>query len=118
MIRLLVYSLALKVIVVSRELQTLLQRRYLLTADQVVRIPNGIDTSYYAPNPEERHRVRKLLGFTVVVAWEEFSYAEANVANEASTLATMYRQTVAMPGQEQQADPGSIAQVDNSREGT
>jgi hypothetical protein len=38
-----------------------------------------------------------LLGFTVVVAWEQFSSAEVNVANEASTLATMYRQTVAMP---------------------
>ena len=43
-----------------------------------------------------------LLGFTVVVAWEQFSSAESNVANEASTLATMYRQTVAMPAQEQQ----------------
>ena len=43
-----------------------------------------------------------LLGFTVVVAWEQFSSAELNVANEASTLATMYRQTVAMPVQEQQ----------------
>lgn len=43
-----------------------------------------------------------LLGFTVVVAWEQFSSAEANVANEASTLATMYRQTVAMPVNEQQ----------------
>ena len=43
-----------------------------------------------------------LLGFTVVVAWEQFSSAEANVANEASTLATMYRQTVAMPATEQQ----------------
>jgi Protein of unknown function (DUF4239) len=43
-----------------------------------------------------------LLGFTVVVAWEQFSSAEVNVANEASTLATMYRQTVAMPTQEQQ----------------
>jgi Protein of unknown function (DUF4239) len=42
-----------------------------------------------------------LLGFTVVVAWEQFSSAEANVANEASTLATMYRQTVAMPAAEQ-----------------
>src|SRR5215203_7182036 len=43
-----------------------------------------------------------LLGFTIVVAWEQFSSAEANVSNEASTLATMYRQTVAMPAQEQQ----------------
>ncbi|MDH6242670.1 DUF4239 domain-containing protein [Mycobacterium sp. OTB74] len=38
-----------------------------------------------------------LLGFTVVVAWEQFSSADANVAHEASTLTTMYRQTVAMP---------------------
>ena len=47
-----------------------------------------------------------LLGFTVVVAWEQFSSAEVNVANEASTLATMYRQTVAMPaaGQQQMRD--------------
>lgn len=37
------------------------------------------------------------LGFTVVVAWEQFSSAEANVAHEASTLTTMYRQTVAIP---------------------
>jgi hypothetical protein len=42
-----------------------------------------------------------LLGFTVVVAWEQFSSAEAHVANEASTLTTMYRQTVAMPAPEQ-----------------
>ena len=39
-----------------------------------------------------------LLGFTIVVAWEQFSSAEANVSNEASTLTTMYRQTVGMPG--------------------
>ena len=64
MIRLLVYRLASKVIVVSRELQTLLQREYLLTADRIVRISNGINTSYYAPDPEERQRVRKRLGFT------------------------------------------------------
>lgn len=42
-----------------------------------------------------------LLGFTVVVAWEQFSSAEANVTNESSTLATMYRQTVGMPAPEQ-----------------
>jgi hypothetical protein len=38
-----------------------------------------------------------LLGFTVVVAFQQFSSAEDNVANEATTLTTMYRQTVAMP---------------------
>jgi hypothetical protein len=42
-----------------------------------------------------------LLGFTVVVAWEQFSSAETHVANEASTLTTMYRQTVAMPAPQQ-----------------
>jgi hypothetical protein len=42
-----------------------------------------------------------LLGFTIVVAWQQFSSAEANVANEASTLTTMYRQTVGMPVPEQ-----------------
>jgi hypothetical protein len=42
-----------------------------------------------------------LLGFTVVVAWQQFSSAAINVANEASTLTTMYRQTVAMPQPEQ-----------------
>jgi hypothetical protein len=42
-----------------------------------------------------------LLGFTIVVAWQQFSSAQANVANEASTLTTMYRQTVGMPVPEQ-----------------
>ena len=42
-----------------------------------------------------------VIGFTVVVAWEQFSSAEANVTDESSTVATMYRQTVAMPGPEQ-----------------
>jgi Protein of unknown function (DUF4239) len=42
-----------------------------------------------------------LLGFTIVVAWEQFSSAETNVSNEASTLITMYRQTVGMPADEQ-----------------
>src|SRR4029079_1619234 len=42
-----------------------------------------------------------LLGFTIVVAWEQFSSAETNVSNEASTVITMYRQTVGMPVPEQ-----------------
>src|SRR6476660_2668752 len=42
-----------------------------------------------------------LLGFTIVVAWEQFSSADTNVAAEASTVTTMYRQTVAMPPQPQ-----------------
>jgi hypothetical protein len=42
-----------------------------------------------------------LLGFTVVVAWGQFSAAQSHVSQEASTLTTMYRQTVAMPALEQ-----------------
>jgi hypothetical protein len=42
-----------------------------------------------------------LVGFTVVVGWQQFLTAEVNVSNEASTLVTMYRQTVAMPEPEQ-----------------
>lgn len=38
-----------------------------------------------------------LLGFTVVVGWQQFLSAEVNVTNEASALTTLYRQTVAMP---------------------
>ena len=38
-----------------------------------------------------------LLGFTVVVGWQQYLSAEVNVSNEASTLVTLYRQTVAMP---------------------
>jgi hypothetical protein len=41
-----------------------------------------------------------LLGFTVVVSWQQFSSAEENVSHEASTLTTMYRQTVGMPDPE------------------
>jgi hypothetical protein len=41
------------------------------------------------------------MGFTMVVALEQFPSAEANVTNESSTLATMYRQTVSLPAAEQ-----------------
>jgi hypothetical protein len=49
-----------------------------------------------------------LLGFTVVVSWEQYSSARANVAHEASTLTTMYRQTVAMPDPERTQVRGQI----------
>jgi hypothetical protein len=42
-----------------------------------------------------------LLGFTVVVGWQQFLSAEVNVSHEASALTTLYRQTVAMPQPEQ-----------------
>jgi glycosyltransferase involved in cell wall biosynthesis len=61
-IRFLVYRLASRLIVVSRELQILLQQKYFLRTNQVIRIPNGIDTSYYSPDLVERHRIREMLG--------------------------------------------------------
>jgi uncharacterized protein DUF4239 len=76
----------------------------ILVADRV--IPSGVGRDHNSTLSPFLTTVAlvygALLGFTVVVAWEQFSSAEANVANEASTLATMYRQTVAMPAQEQQ----------------
>jgi glycosyltransferase involved in cell wall biosynthesis len=62
-VRFLVYRLASKLVVVSREFEGLLQRRYLLGAGRVVRIPNGIDPSFYSPDCNERRWIRKVLGF-------------------------------------------------------
>lgn len=42
-----------------------------------------------------------LIGFTVVVGWQQYLSAETNVATEASILKTMYRQSVAMPESQQ-----------------
>ena len=44
-----------------------------------------------------------LLAFIVIAVWEQFTSARDNVANEASSLTTMYRETEAMPRPEQQA---------------
>jgi glycosyltransferase involved in cell wall biosynthesis len=62
-VRFLVYRLASKVIVVSRELETLLLENYFLRANQIARIANGIDTSYYLPNTVNREGMRRMLGF-------------------------------------------------------
>jgi hypothetical protein len=58
-----------------------------------------------------------LLGFTIVVAWEQFSSAEANVYTEASTLTTMYRQTVGMPAAEQTQMRALLRKYANAVEG-
>jgi len=62
-VRFLLYRLASKVIVVSRELQALLRRRYFLGGHHIIRIPNGIDAARYSPDFTERERMRKALGF-------------------------------------------------------
>ena len=51
------------------------------------------------------------------MAWEQFSSAEANVANEASTLTTMYRQTVGMPVPEQTQMRGLLRKYATAVEG-
>ena len=55
-----------------------------------------------------------LLGFTIVVAWEQFSSAETNVSNEASTLVTMYRQTIGIPAGEQAQLRGLLRSYTNA----
>ena len=44
-----------------------------------------------------------LIAFLVIAVWESYSAAKDNVANEASQLTTMYRETEAMPAVERSA---------------
>ena len=44
-----------------------------------------------------------LLAFVVIAVWEQFTGAEDNVASEASSLTTLYRETAAMPPSQQVA---------------
>ena len=62
-IRYIVYRLASKVVVVSHELDAMLQDRLRLSAALITRISNGIDTSHYSPNEDERRQMRKSLGY-------------------------------------------------------
>lgn len=62
-IRFLLYRLASRVIVVSKELERLLKRRYRIEKDRLVRVPNGVDVSYYSPNHDDRNSMRAKLGF-------------------------------------------------------
>jgi Protein of unknown function (DUF4239) len=58
-----------------------------------------------------------LLGFTVVVGWQQYLSAEVNVSNEASTLVTLYRQTVAMPQSEQAQVRGQLRKYAEALQG-
>jgi hypothetical protein len=49
-----------------------------------------------------------LLAFVVIAVWEAHDAANANAAEEASTLATMYRQTTGMPPGEQRKMRGLL----------
>ena len=63
LIRCLVYRLASKVVVVSHELEEMMRSRFRLSQPTIVRIPNGIDTSFYSPNEVERQQMRTALGY-------------------------------------------------------
>ena len=63
MIRFIVYRLTSKIIVVSHELEGMLERRFRISKSRVVRIPNGVDVSRYSPNRDERLQVRRSLGY-------------------------------------------------------
>lgn len=61
-IRFIVYRLVKKVIVVSQALHVSLKNSYRLGEQQVAFIPNGIDSTFYSPDPVERSRIRQELG--------------------------------------------------------
>jgi hypothetical protein len=44
-----------------------------------------------------------LIGFLVIIVWEQYGTTKGDIADEASALTIMYRQTVGMPSGEQQA---------------
>jgi L-malate glycosyltransferase len=63
LVRFILYRLATRIIVVSHELEDMLQKRFGISESRVIRIPNGVDVSFYSPNDDERQRVRQSLGY-------------------------------------------------------
>jgi glycosyltransferase involved in cell wall biosynthesis len=61
MIRFLVYHMASRVIVVSRELTDMMKKMYFLNESRISFIPNGIDTSYYSQDIMQRAQTRQEL---------------------------------------------------------
>ena len=61
-IRYFVYRLARLVIVVSQDLQKMMETRLNLKTGQILFIPNGVNTDVYSRNGLDRERVRKELG--------------------------------------------------------
>jgi glycosyltransferase involved in cell wall biosynthesis len=63
-IRLLVYRMTSRIVVVSHELEKMMKDVYALREDRIQFIANGIDTEVYSPDILGRIHMRKLLGFT------------------------------------------------------
>ena len=63
-LRLVLYRLASRLIVVSSYLDIMMKEKYFLRSACVSLIPNGIDTDHFCPDSGDRERVRRRLGFT------------------------------------------------------
>ncbi len=63
-IRYLVYRCAKRLVVVSHDLECMMETQFNIPGNRVAFIPNGIDTDYYCPNVYEREKVRDELGLT------------------------------------------------------
>jgi glycosyltransferase involved in cell wall biosynthesis len=61
--RLIIYRMASVLITVSSRLGLSIQKKYCLHRDRVKIVPNGIDISYYSPDPYMRSTVRSKLNF-------------------------------------------------------
>jgi glycosyltransferase involved in cell wall biosynthesis len=62
-IRIFLYHMASRIIVVSQELKKMMNEKFHLKERNVILIENGIDTNIYFPDPYERMTMRKSLGF-------------------------------------------------------
>ncbi len=62
LVRFLVYRCASRLVVVSRDLESMMESQFQLSSDRIRFIGNGIDTDFYSPNASEREKVREELG--------------------------------------------------------
>jgi len=62
LVRFLVYRCASQLIVVSRDLESMMASQFHLSSERIRFIANGIDTDFYSPNLSEREKVRDALG--------------------------------------------------------
>jgi glycosyltransferase involved in cell wall biosynthesis len=63
LLRIMLYHLASKIIVVSSYLEGMMRRKYFLKSECISFIPNGINTGLFCPGLADRECVRRQLGF-------------------------------------------------------
>jgi glycosyltransferase involved in cell wall biosynthesis len=64
LLRIILYRLASKIVVVSSYLESMMRRKYFLKSKYISFIPNGINTGLFCPGLADRECVRRQLGFT------------------------------------------------------